>query len=384
MLENLKEDVIKKINQIRGIEEEKEEEPIPEFKLDQNAGKCYVLLIDKKGEDLIELKKLSDRLGCITTVSHTGMACMERALKDKYDIIFIAKDLPLMDGVQTLRNLKSTKDSKCKDSKVFVLMYPEDRTPEDDMLKEGFQGVLRMPVDESLFCKVLLENASPKTLPDDPRLLAQIEERAGAARALQSCGITFSDGMKASGYDMEVYREELNKFCDLYEQYRGKLSLAVFSRDTDAYMTGVREVREAAKNVGARYLADIFDDHVNMSKDDSLDIAEHLWGSALLEWERVVSGIAIYLRRSIELVATLTGRMNTNGIRLHTADVNTMANDVLDLLVNDEYEDAVASMDRILTYDMSETNRLKLVKASRAMNRRDFEEAKESLRVMLS
>ena len=183
---------------------------------------------------------------------------------------------------------------------------------------------------------------------------------------------------------MEVYREELNKFCDLYEQYRGKLSLAVFSRDTDAYMTGVREVREAAKKVGARYLADIFDDHVNMSKDDSLDIAEHLWGSALLEWERVVSGIAIYLRRSIELVATLTGRMNTNGIRLHTADVNTMANDVLDLLVNDEYEDAVASMDRILTYDMSETNRLKLVKASRAMNRRDFEEAKESLRVMLS
>ena len=83
-------------------------------------------------------------------------------------------------------------------------------------------------------------------------------------------------------------------------------------------------------------------------------------------------------------MATLTGRMNTNGIRLHTADVNTMANDVLDLLVNDEYEDAVASMDRILTYDMSETNRLKLVKASRAMNRRDFEEAKESLRVMLS
>ena len=175
MLENLKEDVIKKINQIRGIEEEKEEEPIPEFKLDQNAGKCYVLLIYKKGEDLIELKKLSDRLGCITTVSHTGMACMERALKDKYDIIFIAKDLPLMDGVQTLRNLKSTKESKCRDSKVFVLMYPEDRTPEDDMLKEGFQGALRMPVDESLFCKVLLENSSPKTHPDDPRLLAQIE-----------------------------------------------------------------------------------------------------------------------------------------------------------------------------------------------------------------
>ena len=384
MLENLKEDVIKKINQIRGIEEEKEEEPIPDFVLDQNMGKCYVLLIDKKGEDLIALKKLSDRLGCITTVSHTGMACMDRVLKDKYDLIFIGKDLPLMDGIQTLRNLKSTKESKCRDSKVFLLMAPEDRTTEEEMVAEGFVGVLRMPVDESLFCKILMQYASPKTLPTDPRLIAQVEERAAAAQVLQSSGITFSDGLKAAGYDMDEYRVKLNKFCDLYEEYRGKLSLAVFSKDVDTYMTGARQVREEAKVIGARYLADIFDDHVNMSKDDSLDIAERLWGSALLEWERVVSGIARYLRRNIELVATLNGQMKTNGIRLHWADVSSMAGDVLDLLIQDEIEDAVASMDRLLTYDMSDTSRLKLVKASRALNRGDIREAKEALRIILA
>ena len=134
MLESLKEDVKKKINQIRGIEEEPEEEPIPDFVIDQNVVKCYVLLIDKKGEDLIALKKLSDRLGCITTVSHTGMACMERVLKDKYDLIFLAKDLPLMDGIQTLRNIRSTKESKCRDAKVFALLTPEDHTPEDELM----------------------------------------------------------------------------------------------------------------------------------------------------------------------------------------------------------------------------------------------------------
>ena len=384
MLENLKEDVIKKINQIRGIEEEPEEEPIPDFVLDQNMGKCYVLLIDKKGEDLIAFKKLCDRVGCITTVSHTGMACMERVLKDKYDLIFIAKDLPLMDGIQTLRNLRSTKESKCHDSRVYALLAPEDPVTEEEMVKEGFKGVLRVPVDEALFCKILMDNVSPKTLPQDPRLISQIEEKAKAAYALQPCGITFTEGLNASDGDMELYRQELNKFCDMYEEYRGKLSLALFAKDVDAYMNGTREVREKAKLIGARYLADLFDDHVNMSKDDSLDVAEAIWGKALIAWERVVHGIAMYLGRNIELVATQSGKLRTNGIRLHWADVRSMAEDILDLLNENEIEDAVASMDRLMIYDMSETSRLKLLKPSRALDRGEIQEAKEALQIMLS
>ena len=384
MLESLKEDVIKKINQIRGIEEEPEEEPIPDFVLDQNMGKCYVLLIDKKGEDLIAFKKLCDRVGCITTVSHTGMACMERVLKDKYDLIFIAKDLPLMDGIQTLRNLRSTKESKCHDSRVYALLAPEDPVTEEEMVKEGFKGVLRVPVDEALFCKILMDNVSPKTLPQDPRLISQIEEKAKAAYALQPCGITFTEGLKASDGDMELYRQELNKFCDMYEEYRGKLSLALFAKDVDAYMNGTREVREKAKLIGARYLADLFDDHVNMSKDDSLDVAEAIWGKTLIAWERVVHGIAMYLGRNIELVATQSGKLRTNGIRLHWADVRSMAEDILDLLNENEIEDAVASMDRLMIYDMSETSRLKLLKPSRALDRGEIQEAKEALQIMLS
>ena len=383
MLENLKESALKKLNQIRGIEEEPEEDPIPEFRLDQNMGKCYVLLIDKKGDDLIELKKLSDKLGCITTVSHTGMACMERVLKDKYDIICIAKDLPLMDGAQTLRNIRSTKESKCRDAKIYALVDANDRTPEEEILKEGFKGMLRMPVDEALFCKILLDNLSPKMLPEDPRLIARIEERAGAAKALQPCGIAFSDGLAANGGDMAEYKRQMGRFCDLYEEYRGKLSLYVFGNDARSYMEGAREVRESARLIGARYLADVFDDHVNMSKDDSLDVAEHVWGRTLLTWERVVSGVAMYLGRNVELVATMTKKAKTNGIYLHWTDVEAMARDVLELLNDSEIEDAVASMDRLQTYDMSENSRLRILKASRALNRGEVDSAKEALRVIL-
>ncbi len=383
MLEKFKEDVQKKINQLRGIEPEPEEEPIPEFKIDQNEAKCYVLLVDHKGEDLLALKHLSDRLGCITTVSHTGINCMERVLKDKYDLIFLAKELPMMDGCQTLRNLRTTKTSKCKDAVAYVLVSADDDTAEVDMRREGFEGILHMPVDEALFMRVLQKHVVARALPQDPRLLMQIDARADMAGKLQRCGIIIDDGLKACKGDMDEYRSKLELFCDLYEENRGKLSTYLFGKDTNAYMSGAREVREASKLIGARYLGDLFDDHVNMSKDDSLDIAEGNWLKTLLAWERVVAGVADYLGRVVELVVTGMKREETNGIRLMDSDVRAMASDILTLFDDGEEIDAIIDLERLNAYEMSQTMRLKMVKIMRSVDRGEMRPAVEVLRALV-
>ncbi|MBO6162409.1 MAG: hypothetical protein J6O53_04050 [Eubacterium sp.] len=379
MLENLKDDVIRKINRLRGIEVEPEEEPIPEFKIDQNEAKCYILLIDHKGQDLIDLKQLADRVGCITTVSHTGLACMDRVVKDKYDIIFLAKDMPIMDGIQTLRNIRSSKASKCRDAAIYALLELDDETPELDLRREGFAGVLHMPVDEALFMQVISKHVVARAIPQDPRLRDPLEYRAKMADKLQHYGIVVADGLKACKGDMKEYQMKLQDFCNQYEDNRGKLSKYLFGKDADAYMSGAREVREAAKVIGARYLADLFDDHVNMSKDDSLDIAEGIWRKALLAWERVVSGVADYLGRTVELVVTGMEEEPTNGIRLSDQDVRAMVKDILDLLHDDEDIDAMVGMDRLMAYEMSETMRLKLIKANRSLNRGEMDAAIEVL-----
>jgi len=383
MLENLKDDVIKKIKKIRGIEEEPEEEPIPEFKIDHNEAKVYILLIDHKGQDLIDLKKLADRVGCITTVDHSGIACMERILKDKYDIIFLAKDLPIIDGVQALRNIRSSKDSKCRDAKIYCLVPTADETPEHELTREGFAGVLHMPVDEALFMKVIQKHVVARALPQDQRLLDQIDYRAKMAERLQMYGIVLADGLEACKGDYNEYRAKLEAFCDQYEENRGTLSQYLFGKETNAYMSGAREVREAAKVIGARYLADLFDDHVNMSKDDSLDVAEGTWVKSLLAWERVVAGVADYLGRSVELVVTGMEQETTNGIRLSDRDVKAMVQDILVFLNEDEDIDALVGMERLMAYQMSDTMRLKLTKAYRSLNRGEMDAAAEVLRAVV-
>jgi hypothetical protein len=148
-------------------------------------------------------------------------------------------------------------------------------------------------------------------------------------------------------------------------------------------MSGAREVREAAKVIGARYLADLFDDHVNMSKDDSLDVAEGTWVKSLLAWERVVAGVADYLGRSVELVVTGMEQETTNGIRLSDRDVKAMVQDILVFLNEDEDIDALVGMERLMAYQMSDTMRLKLTKAYRSLNRGEMDAAAEVLRAVV-
>ncbi|MBR6172859.1 MAG: response regulator [Eubacterium sp.] len=377
MLGSLKEDMKRRINQIRGIEEEHVEEPIPDFVIDKNYTKCYVLLIDQKGQDLIDLKKLSDRVGCETTVSHTGVTCMERVRKDKYDVIFLAKELPRMNGFQTLRNIRNTKDSKCKDTVAYALLSANDDTPEEVFLSAGFAGALHMPVDEALFMREIAKHVNTKALPEDPRLWARIEARADLAEKLQHCGVILADGLCACKDDMEEYRHQLNRFCDQYENSRGKISQYLFEKDVNGFMNGTREVREQAKLVGARYLVDLFDDHVNMSKDDSLDIAETTWMKTMLDWEKVVVGVASCLGRDVDLIASEIDRDQTNGIRLTDHDAKAMLMDVLRLIDKGEENEVIASMDRMVTYDMSETMRLKVIRVDYSVRRGEMEEAKE-------
>jgi hypothetical protein len=63
-------------------------------------------------------------------------------------------------------------------------------------------------------------------------------------------------------------------------------------------MDKARELRNASEKIGALYLADMFDDHVNMAKNDDMEIAEASWRTLELEWEGVVAGLGKWLGKT--------------------------------------------------------------------------------------
>ncbi len=269
-------------------------EPRP-FKV---ASGVKLLLVDDDKKDIYHLTQLAEAVGAEVVTADNGIQCLDTVKNHSFDIIFIARDMSRMDGVQTFRNMKKQEMKLSEDVKVFAVVNRDSDEPAVFFEREGFSGVLRKPVGEYLFCQALADSLPKEKVIADDALLQEIHMMAGHEKKLQESGIQLSAALMNYGGNVKQFREEAAAFCENYEEESGSIMDSLYAGNAREYMDKVREKRNLSKKLGALYLADMFDDHVNMAKNQDMDIAEASWRNLELEWEHVVSGFSQWLGRN--------------------------------------------------------------------------------------
>lgn len=352
-----------------------------ELNLYTREGQFYVLLADADIDERVEIERMIDQTGCFITSVSSGIECMDEISRDKYDLILLARNMPRMDGIQTLNNMKNSPMNKSKDAKVYVILGEKVDEPDIFFENAGFDGIIRKPIDRTILQNIIISLVPSKMLPDDEELLEEIKKDAEDAEVLKGCGVRLLEALKNFGGDIDAYKEAASKFCDDYEIVSSDMIDALFSGKNTDYMNFSRDMRESSRKIGAAYLADCFDDHVNMSKDDSLDVAESNWHSLVNEWENVVSGLAGWLgKTSIQLGSTEVLTSDTNGIRLSDQDIKNRIEEILINLENNEQELAHKNLNRLFEYELPHDLRHKIDRVSRAFDQDRINTAVDILR----
>ena len=352
-----------------------------ELSLYTREGQFYVLLVDTDADERITIERMIDQTGCFVTSVSSGIECLDQISRDKYDLIFLSRNMPRMDGIQTLNNMKNSSANRSKDAKVYVIL--EEKVDEPDIYFEnaGFDGIVRKPIDRTILQNIIISRVPSKMLPDDEELLQEIRTHAEDAEALKSCGVRFIEALKSYKGNLDEYKEDASKFCDDYEVISSDMIDALYSGKSAEYMTFARTVRESARKLGAIYLSYCFDDHVNMAKDDNLDIAESNWRTLVAEWENVVSGLAGWLgKSSIQLGATEILTSNTNGIRLPMSDVKVRIDEILGNLEDNDQETARRNASKLSLYELDPDIRLKVDRVIKAFDKNKVNTAVDILR----
>ena len=352
-----------------------------ELNLYTREGQFYVLLADADIDERVEIERMIDQTGCFITSVSSGIECMDEISRDKYDLILLARNMPRMDGIQTLNNMKNSPMNKSKDAKVYIILGEKVDEPDIFFENAGFNGIIRKPIDRTILQNIIISLVPSKMLPDDEELLEEIKRGAEDAEVLKGCGVRLLEALKNFGGDIDAYKETASKFCDDYEIVSSNMIDALFSGKNTEYMNYSRDMRESARKIGAAYLADCFDDHVNMSKEDSLDVAESNWHSLVNEWENVVSGLAGWLgKTSIQLGSTEVLTSDTNGIRLSDQDIKNRIEEILINLENNEQELAYKNLNRLFEYELPHDIRHKIDRVSRAFDQDRINTAVDILR----
>ena len=358
---------------IPGISESTEEPEEDVFDKDlhlyNREGYFYVLVIDNNYLDMEHEKVLGENAGCSVASARTGPEGLELASKDKYDLILIAAELPRMDGIQTFNNLRNSERSKCKDSKVYVILSETDKEKDSHYTELGFHGVIRKPVEKCVFESIVLEYAPKKMIPDDERTIEYIKNLAETTKRLKRCDVRLSTGLLKHDGNMEEYKASVAKFCSSYDDSKNRALDALLLDDKMKYMDEVRELREQARLLGAIHLADIFDDHVNMAKDDTLEVANKNWKNLVSEWKYVVAGMADWLGKPEYVQSAFEqDKIKSNGIWMSENEMHERVSDIIYALIDDDFEYAESLMKLLLEYDFDDVIRRKLDRGSRLMD----------------
>lgn len=340
------------------------------LQLYNREGGFYILAVDPKISETAKLKVFANRMGANLTECQSGPACLEECSKNMYDLIIIAATMPWMDGAQTLHNLQKSENSKCKDAKVYVLVEENKNHPDSYYYDEGFDGIIRKPVEEVVMEDTVMELAPKRMLTQAQYIYEDIRNMAGHARTLQESHIHFSAALSHNANDLTILKKAAERFCSLYNEQSEDMADALYSANASVYMEMARTLRDLSANLGAAHLSDVFDDHVNMAKDESLEVAESKWIALRGEWAEVVSGLADWLgMKDIDVSSSEIISPQSNSITLSKNDIRERVQEILSYVEKEEQDIALEKLNKIGEYVLDEDVRLKFNQTAKAFEK---------------
>ncbi len=121
------------------------------------APEAHVLIVDDNDMNRMVARKLLRATKVQVDLAASGRECLDKTTKIRYDAIFMDHEMPQMDGVETLRRVRSQNNGLCKDTPVIALTANAGADMHNYYMNRGFQAYIAKPIHGSLMEATLMQ-----------------------------------------------------------------------------------------------------------------------------------------------------------------------------------------------------------------------------------
>ncbi|MBR5337019.1 MAG: response regulator [Lachnospiraceae bacterium] len=121
------------------------------------APEAEVLVVDDNHMNLMVFRALIKQTLVKVDLVEDGMGCLARTGRKKYDIIFLDHMMPVMDGIETLHEMRADMDNKNLDTPVICLTANAISGSRDKYIAEGFDDYMSKPIDANKLEEMMME-----------------------------------------------------------------------------------------------------------------------------------------------------------------------------------------------------------------------------------
>ncbi|MBQ3545997.1 MAG: response regulator [Lachnospiraceae bacterium] len=221
------------------------------------APEAKILVVDDNEINRKVLRSLIKKTQITVFEAESGQKCLDMLKEQKFDLIFLDYMMPIMDGVETLHNIKNMR--LCENTPIIMLTANAVVGAREQFLSAGFDDYLSKPINPDKLDKMVLKYL-PKELVIEGEYIDEIEgeEIEENLPSLDEFDFSYAVNLLKS---KEILMNTLQDFYKMLENLPTKLNVLCESIDDEEnlnlYRIEVHALKSSAAMVGALLLSKV-------------------------------------------------------------------------------------------------------------------------------
>ncbi len=282
------------------------------------APEAKVMVVDDNSMNLFVVEKLLQKTKVQVTKCSSGELCLQNAKNEAFDVIFLDHMMPGMDGIETLRHLKTMEHNQSEQAVVIALTANAILGVREQYLAEGFDDYLSKPIDP-----ILLEEILKKYIPKEKLKLTQeiadiikeeerheleviqknvvlekvepIEEIQEVEETTETVLLDVETGLQYSMDSEDMYREFLQMFCEMKEEKKQSIKECYEKENWEEYTILVHSLKSTSKSVGGLLLSEKALELEQAGKQKEIEFIKERHASMMEWYEKTIEEAIKYL-----------------------------------------------------------------------------------------
>ncbi|MDR3335772.1 MAG: response regulator [Treponema sp.] len=271
-----------------------------------------ILVVDDVALNLEVVKGLTRPYGLTVDGVKSGQEAIDliRGGTPHYDLIFMDHMMPVMDGIETTRIIRSMDSKYAKKTPIIALTANAMAGEMNMFFSSGFDDYLSKPVVIQKLNKILekwipSEKQIRKNIPDKKRPLnwedlseedlVRLLGNETAGQIPEIPGVDILKGMHNTGGSLKGYRLILSIYYENTKSTIKQIQAALEKQDYPLYTTWVHAIKGSSRTIGAVRLGEIAAELEEAGRQEDLSLMETKTGMLIAETEELLDQITLAL-----------------------------------------------------------------------------------------
>lgn len=211
-----------------------------------------ILIVDDSEIGLQVEKTIFDTYGVSCDVATSAFDALDKIMVSGYDMVFIDTVMPVMDGLDTVREIRSLEGEEFNKLPVIALSANTVETSREEILTAGFNDIIVKPVEldqaetmlRTYIAKDKISEKDNEVSPDGGDV-NYIDEAS-----MLSKYISVEDTVRVMGGSFKTFNTFVKNYRDEYEPEVQQLK-AYIDDDVRRYKNVIHDIKSSSANIGA-------------------------------------------------------------------------------------------------------------------------------------